>query len=237
MIENSESIFDELINTAKSGKSKTSLENVKKACDLIVASRGVMNYSRVALVATESFGGPKKQSIQNNKDLKRYISARLEEYLGGRKHHSLPSRTEENMQSKYPETGLSPRVKVYIDQLVIRLNLVEKRYQELRKQQEELTKRNPVSLIDAIEKGSTEEGNLILEYTVDNCQEMHGELKAAVASLLDLREHIKSLEVEVINGQSGLVLKRPAGDVVILDPKQYAVIQSVISSNGESKNC
>ncbi len=229
MIESSESIFDEIIKAAKSGKSKKSIENIKKSCDLIVAARGVMNYSRVAVVATENFGGPKKQSVQNNKNLKRYIAARQEEYFGKTKDHGAPCQTESQTLFQYPETGLSPRVKIYIDQLMTRLNLVETRYQELRKQQEKLTKKNPVSLSAAIERSPIEESGFVLEYADDVRQEMYDELKSAITSLLTLKDHIKTLQLEVINGQSGLVLKRPAGDVVILDPKQYAVVQNVIS--------
>ena len=61
-------------------KGKKSLINVKAACDLIESTKGVMNYSSVGCVSTKHYGGPKKQSIQNNNNLKRYIDARIREY-------------------------------------------------------------------------------------------------------------------------------------------------------------
>ena len=62
-----------------SPKAKVSLERVKVACDTIETSRGTMNYTRVADLATERFGGPRRQSVQNNKTLKFYIAKRIEE--------------------------------------------------------------------------------------------------------------------------------------------------------------
>lgn len=115
-------------------KGRKSLERVKAACDLIALARGVMNYSRVAKVATEHFGGPKAQSVQNSSHLKRYIDARVGEYTAQR--HSRTGRGDGNdakRQEKYPHAELDQRTKTYIDQLHSRLDLVESRYRDLRR--------------------------------------------------------------------------------------------------------
>jgi hypothetical protein len=91
-IESSSAIYKELERTL-GPKAVTSLTNLKAACDLIVVARGTMNYSLVARVATEHFGGPKAQTVQNNKNLKRYIGARILEYTNAGKLNNLPAAT------------------------------------------------------------------------------------------------------------------------------------------------
>ncbi len=159
-IESADEVY-KLLSNELGHKSKTSLKNLKSACDLIVSSRGVMNFSTVAKIATEQYGGPKVQSVQNNKHLKRYIVARINEYNRAYKTHQLPkskdNKTEEN---SYPASGLDVRTKQYIDELRTRLNLCEKRYEDLRKWQENFTKGNPVNFASAIESGATDTGSL-----------------------------------------------------------------------------
>lgn len=221
-VESSEDVYKELI-TILNPKGKRCLENIRMACDFIVSARGLMNYSRVGDIATTQFGGPKKQSIQNNTNLKRYIAARISEYSAKKDVYNRQVKSDSNALSEWPEQNLSTRTRVYIMQLQTRLELVEKRYQELRLQQEHYTKIHPVSMTDVIERGSTNGHLHIPASSIEN-----EELRNSVRSLLTVLDYIKSLQPETINNHTGLVLKRPSGDVVILNPSQFECIKNFI---------
>jgi hypothetical protein len=163
-LESAAAVYDALCKEL-GPKGVKSLDNIKSACDVIVSSQGVMNYSRVARVATENFGGPKKQSVQNNRKLKRYIDTRIHEYTQTKKSHPLPAKKKNGVATRaYPVDNLDPRTKTYIDQMHTRLDLAEARYRELRKWQEELTRANPLSLAEAIGRGPSNTGSMQLEY-------------------------------------------------------------------------
>ncbi|TDN50112.1 hypothetical protein EC843_10629 [Buttiauxella sp. JUb87] len=217
--ESSAAIFEELKSTINA-KGMRGLNNVRMACDFIASARGMMNYSRVGDVTESQFGGPKKQSIQNNANLKRYIAARITEYYRGKDSPRQQSLSKSNEPASWPEENLSSRVKMYISHLRTRLEMVESRYQELRFLQEKLTKADPVSLVEAIDRGNTK-GHLTIQYPTNNNDE---ELKVAIRSLLKLGEYIKTLQTETINSRTGLILKRPSGDVVVLTPSQFEFI-------------
>ena len=226
-IESSSAIYASLSSELGS-KGIKSLNNIKSSCDLIVSFQGVMNYSRVARVATENYGGPKKQSVQNNDGLKRYINARKHEYMRTRKLHELPIKNKNSKEiSKYPVDKLDSRTKVYIDQLHSRLELAELRYSKLRKWQENYTRTNPLSISKVISKGAGEEGALQIEYDSVG-SEVLNVARQGIQELLKLNEFIQSLEVEVQGNKKRLTLKRPAGDHVILTPQQFWSIERLL---------
>lgn len=206
-------------------KARKSLENLKVACDLIVAARGVMNYSAVARVSTEQFGGPKVQTVQNNKDLKRYVAARMLEYHQAKKTHNPPAAKKAGAtQRKYPIDDLDPRTKTYIDQLHTRLELTETRYQELRKWQEEFTRANPVNLGEAIGLGPSSNGAIQLEYKRDDTELLHN-VREGIRTLLSLPDHISSIKVETRDEMKRLTHKRPSGDRILIDPTVFTALE------------
>lgn len=184
-----------------------------------------MNYSRVARVATECFGGPKQQSVLNNKNLKRYIDARRYEYSQSERSHQLSAtRKKGDLEYKvYPVDNLDSRTKIYIDQLHARLELAENRYRELRKWQEEHTKANPVNFAETIGRGPTDDGAMQLEYKSDN-SELINQVREAVGALLNISEFISTLVIETKGEKKRLTLKRPAGDYVVLTPQQFTAL-------------
>jgi len=194
-----------------------------------------MNYSSVARVTTEKFGGPKKQSIQNNKNLKRYIDARVSEYTQDRKYLELPEKNKNNLKTKkYPVENLDLRTQTYIDQLESRLKLAETRYSELRKWQENFTRVNPVKYAEVISKGPSDTGTMQLEYKPENNEQLD-DIRQGLRELLNLKDFIGSLEEETKGEKKRLTLKRPAGDHVVLTPQQLTAIHYFLEETNEQQ--
>lgn len=59
------------------------------------------------------------------------------------------------------------------------------------------------------------------------------DVKAGIRRLLSLSEYIPSLQVETKGDSKRLTLKRPAGDYVVVEPRQYLAIQGFL---GEAKD-
>jgi len=225
-IEPSNSVFEALMGEAGT-KFKNSLKRIKKACDLIVETRGQMNYSSVGRVATQHFGGPKKQTIKNNDKLKRYIAARIEEYRFGGKAHmpSMLNRSQAQVE-KYPVSNLDPRTKACIDSLRDRLNLVETRYKIVAKQLEENTRANPVDFGKAIGIGPNNNGELQLEYKSSTDQ--LDSVREGIRTLLTLDQNLSSVCVESRGDKKRLTHKRPAGEQVLVGATLYAALEQFL---------
>lgn len=230
-MEKSEAVFKELESKFSNTKALTSLNNVKAACDLIVVAKGQMNYSTAARIATENYGGPVKSTVQNNNDLKRYIAARIDEYCCVEKDFKLPEKIQiGNKKTSYPVNNLDVRTKVHIDILTSRNEMLETRYKDLKLELERLTKSNPINLSEAIGRGPARDGSsaLQIEYTQLDTHDLHS-FRAALENILQLPEIVSNLEVEVRDEKKRMVLKRTASNEVILDPKQYEIIERYIS--------
>jgi hypothetical protein len=234
-IESAAAVYAALDQTL-SPKARKSLQQLKAACDLIVASRGVMNYTRVGRVATENFGGPKAQSVLNNKDLKRYVGARILEYAQDKKGHKLPPAKNPAKGAEdrtYPTPNLDTRTKVYIDQLHTRLEVAESGYRELRQWQEAFTRANPVDLADAVGQGPSESAALQLRYTLqDNAERQR--LREGIKALLDLPNLTRVLAYETRGDKKALMLHRPTSSEMILDPAQLAAIEAFLEESPDA---
>lgn len=112
-------------------------------------------------------------------------------------------------------------------QLRTRLEMVEKRYGELRLQQEKITKASPVNLAKAIELGNINNEFVIPYETADTT----ASLREAIIALLQIGEYISSLQTETHDSGTGLILRRPSGDIVILTPSQFEIVNSFIKHN------
>ncbi|QLA06269.1 hypothetical protein HWQ18_07000 [Enterobacter ludwigii] len=222
-VETASDVYDELMSRLNTKGSRT-LNNLRMACDLIVAARGIMNFSRVAEMATKQYGGPRKQSVQNNPELKRYIAARMAEYNQSRPTCSRKDSQPGKVLDSWPEEGLSVRTKACIMQLRTRLEMVEKRYSELRLQQEKITKANPVNLSKAIEIGNIN-NEFVIPYEITDTA---ASLREAIIALLKVGEYISSLQTETHDSRTGLILRRPSGDIVILTPSQFDIVNNFI---------
>ncbi|MBL4797327.1 MAG: hypothetical protein JKY50_07930 [Oleispira sp.] len=225
-MEKTTDVYDELFEKAGS-KAKTSLLHIKKACDLIETTRGIMNIKRVGDLATEQYGGPKQQSIRNSNSLKRYILCRIDEYQnkssGNFKKYSVTK-----PESKYPVSDLDARTKLFIDNLVARGEMIEARYNDLKKWQENFTKEHPVDLSEAISSGPSQLGDLSVKYDMET-QILPEEVIVAIRTLLDLPNHLFDIIVEEKGEKRALILKKPSGDHVLLAPNSYKTLTDMIN--------
>jgi len=234
-IESASAIYDSLYLEIGT-KGIKSLNNIKASCDLIVSVCGIMNYSRVADIATKEFGGPKKQTVQNNKNLKRYIDARILEYNHlNRRRQPKPNIDSSDNSHKYPSDNLDSRTKTYIDQIRTRLNLVEVRYKELRKWQEEYSKINPVNLAAVIGVGPKTNGLMSVEPKQNN-DELLYHVRNGIHEFMKLTDYIHDLDIEKNRSMQRLTLKRPMGTHVVLSPKQFEAIEIFLSDSISSRN-
>jgi hypothetical protein len=231
-METSASVYDEL-STKLKGKGLASLNNVKSACDLIVTSKGIMNFTRVAKVATAHFGAPKIQSVQNSDTLKRYINARIHEYRQDNPYSEANSSSEKH-KSTYPVSNLDPRTKIYIDQLHDRLNMLEHRNQQLRQWQENFTRVNPINMAKAVSTGANSDGAISIEYQekITESDSLHAD---ALTAVLRLPDYINNIVLEEQGNQKRLTLKRPSGDYVIWPPEQLVHIEAFLRRTEPTK--
>jgi hypothetical protein len=170
-------------------KAKTSLQRIKAACDEIEVARGVMNYSRVAAVSTNRFGGPRTQSILNSKPLKCYIAKRVEEYEGtalvvARKTDTAKGTLPSHKQ--YPVEGLDARTRLFIDFLHQDMTRLDAENRYLTTMLERETQREPVSIADAIAKGPTPTGALPPALTSPKAPRIPSTLVKALYKMLSL---------------------------------------------------
>ena len=75
----SASLSADLEASTRSPKAARSLANIKAAVDIVLKGSWDRSLASVAQVCTERFGGPKYQSICNNKSYRAYINARFSE--------------------------------------------------------------------------------------------------------------------------------------------------------------
>ena len=209
-------------------KAVSSLQNIKKACDYIIKFRGQLNYSQVGRYCEDAFGTPKTQSILNNSRLKQYIASRIIEYQQDKKYSDYPSSTKKTRSSKYPSDDLDIKTKTYIDLLISRNELLENTNIQLSKSISDLTKVSPLNLSEAIASGASADGSMDLAYSPNNNVKLNA-LKDAITALLDLPIHLpNTLVTEQRDDKLMLLLKRPAGDLIILRPEQFDEINELL---------
>lgn len=149
--EHSDIAFKRLLKESNSKKFHKSLDCVKNACDAIEDMKGIINYSRIAKYTENHFGGPKRQSIMNNADLRLYIDLRKQEYENFPK--SIKNNHPRNKAHEYPCDDLDLKTKSYIDQLRARNAFLEKSMQHLLQEILKETKKNPIDLNKSITYG------------------------------------------------------------------------------------
>ena len=167
--ESAEQVFQQLINEV-GPKARTSLTRIKDACDEIEALGGLMNYSRVAAVATKRFNGPRAQTIQNSKQLKAYIAVRMHEYQTRKRTRPRASKFTESTGasgSPYPAEGLDAKTKLFIDCMTQDNRRLETENRRLTRMLEEATERRPISLAEALGRGPTSTLGLDVKLAAD----------------------------------------------------------------------
>ncbi|MBU9454717.1 hypothetical protein [Burkholderia multivorans] len=197
-------------------KARVSLERIKAACDRIEAMRGLMNYSRVAAMATDLFGGPRAQTVQNNRHLKAYIATRISEYHAPRSGGAAPKAgkriTDEAVH--YPATDLDAKTKLHIDILRQDNERLARENIRLAQMLEQESLRHPLSLTEALGSGPTDELGLQVELSDSNSQ--------IPRCLLD------ALEVIFIKQPSAIQVQR-RGQSIRLASEVDGVVQTLLS--------
>lgn len=218
-------------------KAKVSLERVKKTCDDIILMRGALNYSRVAELATKRFGGPKKQSIQNSKLLKSYIGKRIEEYTESRVNghqYSLTKVQRNNSGSSYPSDGLDIKTRVYIDRMRDIVKRLEEENKFLSKLLEKETRKNPISLAEAISSGVQSDGSVDL--TLSGQPILPPSLKPFLVKFFGLEAQTGSLtrfEVLSRGTKKKLVCTDGGVEMTLITPIQWEELSAWASQKDE----
>ncbi|WP_373032385.1 hypothetical protein [Sulfurovum sp.] len=75
----SDQLYNELYDLATSEKKKTSISNIKKACDTLASKHNKITVASVGQYCVKAWKTPKAQSIRNDKGYVQYINAREEE--------------------------------------------------------------------------------------------------------------------------------------------------------------
>lgn len=203
-------------------KARVSLERIKAACDRIEAMRGLMNYSRVAAVTTEQFGGPRAQTIQNSPQLKLYIAKRIEEYQGrGRSYtrQGQPRKPAATTGSPYPVEGLDSKTRLYIDFILQDNQRLGAENRHLAQMLERASERQPISLADALGRGPTATIGLDVELPAGGDRLPDG-LRDALSLLLG--GTIPRFDVQKRGNATRLVCQRDGVEEVLLSPSQWA---------------
>ncbi|WP_157639462.1 hypothetical protein [Burkholderia ubonensis] len=210
-----EQVLEQLMGLV-GAKARVSLERIKTACDRIEAMRGLMNYSRVAAVTVELFGGPRAQTIQNNRHLKAYIATRIGEYRRSRPGDFAPKLRERvnDQAAYYPTADLDAKTRLHIDMLRQDNERLRRENKRLAQLLERESLRQPLSLAEAFGHGPTEELGLDIR--------LPSEQHPIPPSLLD------ALEV-VFNKQPPLVQIQRRGQSVRLSCEVDGVVQTLLS--------
>ncbi|SAL81600.1 hypothetical protein AWB74_05995 [Caballeronia arvi] len=219
LIESADQIYGRLMSEL-GPKARASLERIRQACDSIEVVRGLMNYSRVAAATTERFGGPKKQTIQNNRQLKAYISRRIHEYsLVTKRVSEGVASTVGAARAQYPSTDIDAKTRAYIDLLRADNKRLHDENLHLGRLLEQQTEASPISIDDAIRSGPSEE--LALQISTSSDQRLPPSVNELLRLLHSSRD--ERLEVQSRNDDSTRLTSLKNGiEHVLLTPAQWS---------------
>ncbi len=151
----SEEIFDRLTKDADP-RVKISFQHIREACDLIIKTHGILNYSSVGRVCEELFalknddgsvlkkGQPTVKTIQQNRhDFKIYIDSKKTQTKNKFKSNV---KTNERDEGKYPAPNLDNSTKNYIDNTQAEIKRLKRELKNLESKFLELQKEQPIEL-------------------------------------------------------------------------------------------
>ncbi len=207
-------------------KAKKSLEFVKTSCDDIELARGVINYSKVAEFATKHYGGPSKQTVQNNKNLKNYIHKRMCEYKTWHK-----DSTDRNKDIKhkyiYPTESLDVKTRTYIKHMQDAIEHLENKISHLNQILEAKTRKTPIPFSEVISNGIQADGNMSITIPHNNSVPIC--LYPFLKKLFGLDKNsgkLKSFEVKCRDNQYVLVNSDGMVSETLLTPVEWDDIKS-----------
>lgn len=214
-----------------STKAKKSLELVKKSCDDIELARGVINYSKVAEFATKHYGGPSKQTVQNNKNLKNYIYKRMCEYKTWHRNSTVRN-NEIKRKGVYPTEILDIKTRTYINHMQDAIKHLENKVSHLNQILETETRKTPIPFSKVISKGIQQDGGLSI--AIPHNKAIPGCLYPFLKKLLGLDKKVgklKSFEVKCRDNKYMLVnIDRMIGET-LLTPAEWDEIELWLLDN------
>lgn len=128
-----EQLFLQLIsNSGISAKLKSTLSMVKKTCDLISGTQGVMTFSTISSVGTKHFGGPAYSTIANkNAKVRPYILLRIKEYQFSKNKPDSPILASERCTIDI--NNMDPPTRRMVQDLIQRNQLLQGMMEDLKK--------------------------------------------------------------------------------------------------------
>lgn len=128
-----EQLFLQLISDGSiSAKLKSTLNMVKKTCDLITDAQGAMTFSTISSVGTKNFGGPAYSTIANkNAKARPYILLRIKEYLSSKNKPDSPILASE--QCTIDINNMDPPTRRMVQDLIQRNQLLQGIMEDLKK--------------------------------------------------------------------------------------------------------
>lgn len=128
-----EQLFVQLISDSDtSAKLKSTLNMVKKTCNLITAAQGVMTFSTISSVGTKHFGGPAYSTIANkNAKARPYILLRIKEYQATKK--STDTQKLSSEQRSIDINNMDPLTRRMVQDLLQRNQLLQGMMEDLKK--------------------------------------------------------------------------------------------------------
>lgn len=128
-----EQLFVQLMSDSGiSAKLKSTLNMVKKTCDLITGAQGIMTFSTISSIGTKHFGGPAYSTIAN-KDAKSrpYILLRIKEYQLSKNKPDVPILASE--QRSIDINNMDPPTRRMVQDLIQRNQLLQGMMEDLKK--------------------------------------------------------------------------------------------------------
>lgn len=128
-----EQLFEQLISDSGiSVKLKSTLNMVKKTCDLITGAQGVMTFATISSVGTKHFGGPAYSTIANkNAKARPYITLRIKEYHATKNKPDAPTLASE--QRSININNMDPLTRRMVQDLLQRNQLLQEMMEDLKK--------------------------------------------------------------------------------------------------------
>lgn len=226
-----EEVFERL-NATLGHKGRKSLTRVREACNQIELARGAMDYSRVAAVAMNAFGGPKIQTIFNSRALRDYIDARAQ-YASGRSATPKAAITRvKSTDPHYPSSNLDAKTRTHIDLLRATVNRQKREIDLLSKATETLSAAKPISFVTAFHSGVQPEGALDLQAGMDR-DKVPASLRAALPKLLS--RSARRIQIEAQNDLLMLICTVDGERQVLLTPAQVHEVLSWLATTSANE--
>lgn len=229
--ETAESYFKKLFNDGGI-KRKKSLEAIRVACDLLIDDGEKLEYKRVSDKSREN-DFPEiafsERTIYNNKELATYITMRDEERVPV---YQVAAKTQRpnGENGGYPTEGLDADTKKHILKIEGENKRLVSTLAEMSGIIANLTSKQPISLLESFTKGPHDNLSMELLPAKDaNFISAKYLIFKTLKNMMDLhKDPGEPFFLESKNGMKALMLKRPSGNRMLIDPSEWEQIESLL---------